>query len=369
MIYGTNSDAPTITTAVVLKKFLVHFRRNISYNGEFGFDWLRDEYIYPITSVTTSTGTSMKELSLDIPKLKTEYKTTDVTDAVSPYGKDYYCSFLNLLLGQEVTLDLEVEELESLSPPDATEIIFESSNPDLTITPATIPLSSLFGGVKQSKNLDLNVPGTIKRDYYLATNQIKVKCNKAFTENEQIKVFAKLKDAATGLEDSKEVGKLMVMKNSDQAKYTINVYVIKSYITDDTTFGESIIDTAINSKGGLQAYEDFLNSNSLNQGLIQVKFIYDSSGNPFDWGFRKISIKNASSESNYSGMLINERIMEVDTAKYMNYINDRFKLMFPSLTRKKGIFLYLTSLTTSSAGGAAYNVPLNNKHCIILKII
>ena len=28
-----------------LPKFLVHFRRPDDYRGEFGFDWIRDEYI------------------------------------------------------------------------------------------------------------------------------------------------------------------------------------------------------------------------------------------------------------------------------------------------------------------------------------
>ena len=37
----------------------------------------------------------------------------------------------------------------------------------------------------------------------------------------------------------------------------------------------------------------------------------------------------------------------------------------PGLTNKKGIFLYLTPLVSPGAGGAAYNYPLNNKHCII----
>ena len=82
--------------------------------------------------------------------------------------------------------------------------------------------------------------GATTKDYYLATNQVKVKCDgQAFTQNEQIKIFAKLKDPSSGVEDKIEVGKMMVMKNSEQAKYTINVYVIKTYITGDATFGEA----------------------------------------------------------------------------------------------------------------------------------
>ena len=369
--YGTNGDAPMITTAVALQKFMVHFRRPplptthglargiITYDGEFGFDWLRDEYIYPITSV----GGTNKELSLDPAKLKTEYKTTDVTDAISPYGKDYYCSFLNLLVGNEATLDLEVEELQALSV-DATEIIFESSNSDLTITPATIPLSTLMGGGKQSKDLDLNTPGTIKRDFYLATNQVKVKCNKAFTKNEQIKVFAKLEDPVSGVEDKKEVGKMMVMKNSEQAKYTINVYVIKSYLKNDTTFGLSAVDTEIANIGGIQVIEDYLNKQSLNQALIQVKLI------PLDdWVFTKQTLINTSNASNtdYTGMIVNQNTMLMDDGKYMNFINNQFIKGYPTVANKKGLFIYLTPFLSPSAGGASYTTPLTSKHIILFK--
>ena len=42
-----------------LRKLTIHFRRptklkekkNFPYKGEYGFDWLRDEYIYPLTKV------------------------------------------------------------------------------------------------------------------------------------------------------------------------------------------------------------------------------------------------------------------------------------------------------------------------------
>ena len=34
------------TTGSCLKKFLVHFRRGSNYKGEYGFDWVREDYIY-----------------------------------------------------------------------------------------------------------------------------------------------------------------------------------------------------------------------------------------------------------------------------------------------------------------------------------
>lgn len=152
VFYGTNEKAPDITAVVNLKKILINFRRRSTYDGKFGFDWLRDEYISSVTEFASLTAPGIiknpSAYSLDIPKLKTEYLTTDVSNKHQIHGKDYYCSFLNLMLGQEVLMDLEVEELETLSS-DATEIIFESSNADLTITPSTLSLSSLTTNKKK----------------------------------------------------------------------------------------------------------------------------------------------------------------------------------------------------------------------------
>lgn len=369
IFFTTNGQAPTIIAAAHLKKFLIHFRRPATYNGEFGFDWMRDEYIYPLTSIS---GTN-KELSLDIPKLNTEYKTTDISNPVSPYGKDYYCSFLNLLLNQEVTLDIEVEELEALSS-DATEIIFESSNLDLTITPTSIPLSNLIAGGKKNKSLG----GTNSRDYYLATNQVKVKCNKVFTRNEQIKIFGILKDPTSGIEDKIEVGKMMVMKNSDQAKYTINVYVIKAFISDNSAFGESFIDAKFSKIGSLAGLEKYLNENSLNQGLIQVKLIdtknsknlkIELSTNTFNLankGFNTMTGKADDEYENLKGIITdpNPSKFEVDSGKCVDLFNKQSNKLY-GFDKEKCILLYLCPLTTKDAGGSAYTVPLDNKHCII----
>lgn len=373
IIYGINDEVPTITPAVVLKKFQIHFRRNSAYKNDFGFDWMRDEYIYPITNI----GGTNKELSLDPAKLKTEYKTTDVSNAVSPYGKDYYCSFLNLMLNQEVELDIETEELESLTP-DATEIIFESSNPKLVITPTSIPLNTLIAAGKQTKTLG----GSNKKDYYLATTQVKVKCDgHAFTQNEQIKILAKLKDTSSGIEDKIEVGKMMVMKNSEQTKYTINVYVIKAFMSDNVLYGESIIDAEFAKIGGLAGLEKYLNENSLNQGLIQVKLIdKDSGGNVLKMPLSTNTFETANlgkspnpkivPDSKYSSLkdiISNRSTFEVNSGKSVDLFNIQFGLLYGNIARQKCILLYLCPLKTATAGGSSYNNPLNNKHCIIFK--
>ncbi|MGS2760952.1 hypothetical protein [Sinomicrobium sp. M5D2P9] len=356
--------------APTLKKFLVHFRRPIGYRGEYGFDWLRDEYIYPIETVANDHDGNPRnaplELCDDVPALKTEYKTTDVLNSISPYGYDYYPAWLTMfpntseaqgthvdqIQANGIDLDLKIEELEVLSS-DTTEIVFESSNNNLIITPTKIPLSELL----TEKGQD-NLGRGNTRDYYLANNKVNIKCEGNLPQHEQIKVFAQLND------QREEVGKLMVCKNSDYKNYTIDIYLIKSFLNDDPSFGGSMVDTELAKLGGVQGIENYLNKRSLNQSLIKVNLIYDSSR---DWVFRKQSLINASNGGKYNGMIQNQSTMLMDTKKYMDYINDRFRLQYPNLVSRKAIFLYITPFLSPTSGGASYNSPLNSKHIILFK--
>jgi len=214
---GTSKKSGALQIAPpTLKKFMIHFRRPTGYQGKYGFDWLRDEYIYPIETVTNDNdGTPIgvpKALCKDVNKLKIEYKDT----SLSPYGKDYYPAWLAIfpytttkefkhgsrMHKNGVSLDIEIEELESLTS-DATEIIFECTNKNVIITPNKLKLKDLIGS-KKTKNLG----GTDTRDYYLATKKINIKNTKAPLKNhEEIKVFAKLGSK------KEEVGKLILYKN------------------------------------------------------------------------------------------------------------------------------------------------------------
>ncbi|WP_299443249.1 DUF4280 domain-containing protein [uncultured Aquimarina sp.] len=203
-------DVPTDlpdTENAVLKKFLVNIRRSDDYKGEYGFDWLRDEYIYPINAPFP--------VCLDVEALKLEYRTKDIVNPITPYGEDYYPAWLSIFPSTTdeefaqgsrmhkdgVNLDLEIEELEPLIN-DATEIIFESNNEYLTITPNRMDLAGLIGG-KETKNL-----GSTIREYHVAAKAINIKCEGgALSNHEEIKIFAQLEG------EKEEVGKLMVYKN------------------------------------------------------------------------------------------------------------------------------------------------------------
>ena len=58
------------------------------------------------------------------------------------------------------------------------------------------------------------------------------------------------------------VGKINVMKNSHYQDLTVNVYVIKSYLTDKNytnDYGKKVVDNKLSEIGGLQAIKNYLN--------------------------------------------------------------------------------------------------------------
>ena len=251
-----------------LKKFLVHFRRPSNYQGEYGFDWLRDEYIYPIEKVTNDNNgypiNAPTPLCLNPSALKEEYSKTDIVNPISPYGVEYYPAWLAIfphtttaqfahgsrMHRNGVNLDLEIEELESLTSDD-TEIIFESGNTNLIVFPEKIALKNLIS-VKQTKKLG----GNNIRDFYLAEKAINIKSqNASLNEHVEIKVFAKLG------KQKEEVGKLMVYKNNIIPKAEI---VAVNVITE-------------NSKASLRNDYQFLFKNqSFNQALIRAEVKVDT---------------------------------------------------------------------------------------------
>lgn len=264
--FGYPEDPPEQLS--LLKKFHVHFRRPHDYQGTYGFDWLRDEYIYPIVTVTKDNNGNPINAPIPLCKnptvLKNEYKTKDVVSPISPYGKDYYPAWLSIfphtttaqfahgsrMHSNGVTLDLEIEELEALTN-DKTEIIFESANKNLVVTPEKIKLSTLISN-KQTKNLGSNKT----RDYYLAKGVINIKSQNApLSQHTEIKVFAKLGN------QKEEVGKLMVYKNDVIPKAEI---VAVNVITGNT-------------QASLRNDYQFLFKNqSFNQALIRAEVKVDT---------------------------------------------------------------------------------------------
>jgi len=282
----------SVKIAPTLKKFMVHFRRPTGYQGKYGFDWLRDEYIYPIESVAIETPPSSgnftrskKALCKNVASLKTEYKK-DVLNPISPYGNDYYPAWLSIfphtttaqfkhgsrMHKDGVSLDLEIEALESLVK-DSTELLFECADKNVIITPNKLNLKNLIGN-KKTKNLG----GTTTRDYYLATKKINIKnTTTPLKKHEEIKVFAKLGT------QKKEVGKLMIYKNNRIPKAEV-VVINVNYASSIASLRDD--------------YQYLFKKQSFNQALIRMDVATDTKFN-LDETIRKyptdpdvISLKN-----------------------------------------------------------------------------
>lgn len=263
-----NFGSPTPITRVNysgMKKFLAHFRRPEDYKGEYGFDWLRDEYIYPIETiiydnvgpdktVDTAPYLNIKDAICKNPEdLKNDYKTKDVINPISPYGIDYYPAWLSIFPEasrahvSEVELDIEIEEIEPLVD-DATEIVFESSNDSLVITPNRIVLSELLND-KQTKDL-----GTTTKDFYLTKKVVSIKSEGNGLENhEEIKIYGVLQGIKV------EVGKLMVYKN--------RAIPLAEIIAVKVTYKQELV---LNP-----TYQNDIRYKSMNQALINAKVIVE----------------------------------------------------------------------------------------------
>ncbi len=261
---------PPLTPPVtkILKKFLVHFARPSDYQGEYGFDWLREEYIYPIVNVTHDNNSvpinTATALSLNPATLRQEY-LRDVKNPITPHGSLYYPAWLSIFPStttaqfahgsrihrQGVSLDLQFDEMETIIS-DGTEIILECANSAVKITPTSFPIAEVLGGSKKNRVVNGR---TI--NYYKLSKKINVKCEgAALAAHEEIKVFAKLDTQKV------EVGKLMLYKNNVIPKAEI---VVVNVISDPV------------QRAALRDDYHFLFKNqSFNQALIRAEVTVDS---------------------------------------------------------------------------------------------
>ena len=269
-----------------MRKFTIHFRRpkNLKqkkdappYKGEYGFDWLRDEYIYPIEWVFYDEVYDMnnplpinkyKELSLNPENLKTEY-LEGIIDPIKPHGQDYYPAWLSIFAcdvqgnnadaGSDmhkdgVYLDLQLDEIDTIID-DETEIFFEPSDPCLKITPEKISISEFLKTSRKDRELNGDTHKPVIY-YYLLENAVKIICQgDTLKQHGKIKVFAKRGPTKI------EVGRLMVYKNNQIGKAKI---VVVNVITKDNN-NKKVIPQSHSSLKSLY------NNHCFNQALIQAE--------------------------------------------------------------------------------------------------
>ncbi|OTP81409.1 hypothetical protein [Gilliamella apicola] len=359
------------TSTSCLQKFTIHFRRpdtlkeksNYSYRGEYGFDWLRDEYIYPIEKVDVDyiSPINLVYLNKVVPlcknpdDLREEYKR-DIKNSITPYGIDYYPAWLSIFAynvkgnagstmhKKGINLTLQLDEIDEIIN-DGTEIIFKPGKPCLKITPNRISISHFLKTPKKTRILDSDT-GTPTINYYQLDSTINIKCfGDTLKEHEEVRVFAKLGTTEV------EVGKLMVYQNDNIGKAKI---VVVNVITEYDEKGNKIYPQAHKSFEYLYKYQSF------NQAMIRTEVIL---GEELD--LVKLSnvesnddvrsflndIKNKTfMEDRYDAFTITERLC----ALYENYGKNRPE---GGLVNEDGHFYtYLLFTTLSPLNGGLYGL-------------
>lgn len=277
-----------------LRKFTIHFRRpaklkekkNFPYKGEYGFDWLRDEYIYPLKKVYLRKNEQEEEIYFGTPidpgafkalcynpaQLRAEYQK-DVKHPITPYGQDYYPAWLSIFAygvngnanstmhKKGIYLTLQLDEIDEIAD-DGTEIILKSGKPCLKVMPDKIPISNFIKAGKKTKILGQGGPTV---NYYELESVVKITCQgDTLDEHEEIKVFAKLGQTEV------EVGKLMVYQNNLVPKANI---IVINVITEYDADGNKIRPSASNKFEYLYKYQSF------NQAMIRAEMV---AGEDFD---------------------------------------------------------------------------------------
>lgn len=100
--------------------FLVHFRRCEEYDGGFGFDWLRDEYLYETKDVKRSDyDDTWKEITFPSICTKKEDLKKKYVELYQKQEKPYYIPWLSMFVnheaktGNKVELELKVESIDA----------------------------------------------------------------------------------------------------------------------------------------------------------------------------------------------------------------------------------------------------------------
>ncbi|MDO6674201.1 hypothetical protein Q4517_01390 [Tenacibaculum sp. 1_MG-2023] len=190
-------------------KFIANLRRLDNYKGEFGFDWMRDDY---------------QTICEDYEKLKKEYTPTKIHD------KDYFVPWLSMFPQQEnVKLKLEVEILEGTATD--VDIIKLPKKDGIRFEPEEVKVSEAN------------------------EKEISVFCDTSISNDMNIKLFDK---------DDNPVGEINIFRN--KTIHNLKVKIVKVVRKNSSERDLRGINEALQQVD----LNNYLNKNSLNQALIKT---------------------------------------------------------------------------------------------------
>lgn len=238
--FGEPEDPPTSPDNPAKKplELIVHFRRPDDYNGEFGFDWMRDDY---------------KDICSNFDELGRDYESMKI------YGKPYYVPWLAIFPDDHndhkqqsekgIRLKLEIESLNNSEDNIGTKIGLSTSSPFLLVNPTEI-------------------------DSQKSSHIIEIRCTEKIADD---KIFIEARDLAS----QNLVGKLNILRNDSIYRFTL--FLIRLLDDPDKAENEeekSAIERANECYLGhinddwINSVADRVNNFGLNQALIKCDVVF-----------------------------------------------------------------------------------------------
>lgn len=215
--------------------FTVHFERKKDYDGEFGFDWMRDNY---------------KTISQNYEELKKEYNDAQIN------GSEYFVPYLSMLPNQEnVIFNLNLDIIDGKARKD--DIIKLPAKDGIKFEPNEISVKDLQKEQEaiekeKAKEFDGNV-SSVKR------TEVKVICKNALTQDTSIELLDK---------NDNVVGEVIVVKNNEINTVKVKFIKVLSNEVGNTynqrTFGQM-------PNGWVDSTIQKFNTRYFNQSLIKVE--------------------------------------------------------------------------------------------------
>ncbi len=288
-------------------KFIARLERIDSYKGEFGFDWMRDDY---------------KTICEDYEKLKKEYTPTKI------HEQEYFVPWLSMFPNQQkVKLKLAITEIEG-SAKD-TDIIKLPSKSGIKFEPNEIKVSEANG------------------------KEITVICETPLNSNVVISLLDK---------DDEEVGKLNVFKNANHEQLQFNITPVrilrsispqsdKDAIENMIDHSQGFGDKSKDINGDLQNLQDYLNTQSLNQALLQCSIgkVYDVIIDEDKWIADGLIIDEGCA---FKGSLLDK-------------FEEEFKKQHPNESKKRGLTLFLSPMKSKELKGQGELNDIDGKSLVI----
>jgi|GEM_PF-892650 len=233
-------------------KYVIKFSRLPTYDGEFGFDWMRKEYL---PKEEGGKGVCIEGLD-ELKKVYTPFEMDIKNQKGKAYG-NYYSPWVSMFpkhkekIGKPVRLKLKVDaDFIEKDIPSGEIVKFESSDPNLEIG-----VEKMVYNTSTGKGETILIPSPTF-DEVKGGATIQIKCNGKLTEDTTIDVLSS---------DSLTVGRLNVMKNDTE--YKLNIKFVKICKERHLKYLKEKFDSKITE------LDDFLKNNSLNQALIKPKVL------------------------------------------------------------------------------------------------